>query len=310
MSARMFGIVLGALVALSALYGIVLWVGSWEAPAGEGETVLAEVLAQGGSGSVESIEIAGGAEPIVLQRTSTGWTVNGFPADTLAVRRLLGAMTNVSLEGPVSSNPENHARLGVAGTDALQLRFTAEGGPPATLTVGNRGPLNTTTYVRLPTSDEVFLLQSELRAAAERSGVGDWRDRTVTRVDTAQVSRFAVERDGRWTEILRADTAWTVEGQPAEALTVRNVLGGLESLIAVDFAPDSVSLDTVTRRVVVLGAQGDTLAAIEMGEARNAGLVPTRVPGVAGILELTAFQAERIAPTHVAFTGGLDQGSR
>lgn len=302
MSTRTLGIVLGSLIALLALYGIVLWVGSWEAPASEGETALAEVLAQGGSTSVESMEITGGEEPIVLQPTSTGWTVNGFPADTLAVRRLLRAMTNVSLEGPVSSNPENHARLGVAGTDALQLRVTEEGGVPATLTVGDRGPGGATTYVRLPTSDDVFLLQSDLRAVAEQR-VGLWRDRTVARVDTAQVSRFAVEREGRWTEVLRADTAWTVEGQPAEALTVQNVLGGLESLIAADFAPDSVRLDTVTRRVVVLGAQGDTLAAIEMGEGLNAGLVPTRVPGVAGILQLTAYQAEQIAPRHVALTG-------
>lgn len=303
MSARALQVVLGTLGGLVLVYGLVLLAGSMEAPASEAETALAEVLAAVGRDSVEAIEIVGGEGLVTIRRAPEGWTVSGFPADTLAIRRVLDALAVSSIGSLISSNPENHDRLGVTGEAALQLSVTGTGGGAVTLTVGDAGPGTSSTYVRLPDSNDVFLLRTALRTAAARGAVGSWRDRRVVRVDTAAVARLAVERDGAWTEMVRADAGWTVDGAPAVALPVRDLLGGLSSLIAIGFAPDSVTLDTVTRRVVAIGAEGDTLAAIEMGEGSTGGQIPTRTPGVDGILELSEFQADRITPTRERVTG-------
>ncbi|MSR22068.1 MAG: DUF4340 domain-containing protein [Gemmatimonadetes bacterium] len=302
MSTRTLAIVLGSLVALLALYGIVRLVDSRGAPASDGATALADVLAEVDPGGVSSMEITGGAVPITLQRGSTGWTANGFAADTVAVRQLIEALTDVSVGALVSSNPGNHDRLGVAGANARQLQVTGEGGAQVTIAVGRPAP-GGGTYVRLPSSDQVFLLSSGLRIAAELGGgLGRWRDRTLAQVDTAQVSRIAIERDGSWTELVRTDGGWTVEGRPTTVLPVRDLLGGLVNLVAMDFAPDSVSL-AATRRVVALGAQGDTLAAIEMGGPSDVGRVPARARGVEETFQLTNFDADRVTPTRAAITG-------
>jgi hypothetical protein len=301
-SARALKVVIGSLTVLVLAYAVVLLAGSRGEQASESELALAGALGGVRDGEIVVAEIVGPSDSVTLRREGVEWTANGFPADTLAVRRLREALTDGSLGALVSSNPSNHGRLGVGSDGAWTLTVsTVEGGEVA-LVVGNTGLGGAATYVRMAGSDDVFLLRSGLRAAVARS-LGQWRDRTVVRVDTASVSRLAIEREGAWTEIVRAEDGWTVDGEAAELLPVRDLLGGLEGLIAVGFAPDSLSVDPVARRVVALDAAGDTLARIEMGEG-DAGRIPARTPGVDGTLELSSFQADRITPNRVELTGG------
>ncbi|HEX7051901.1 MAG TPA: DUF4340 domain-containing protein [Longimicrobiales bacterium] len=298
MSEKTLRIVLGAVAVLVVLYAVTALAS--RAPSdGSAETdALAETLAGAWTDDVATVRILAQDDTITLERADGGWTVNGHPADSALVARFRDGLGDARVAHLAAANPANHARLGVSADSARVLEFLRPDGDGTRLLIGDRGPSYQSAYVRLPDRDEVYLVRGDLRGPAQRDA-DDWRDKTILRVDTAAVRRIAVSRDGEHYTLARDSAGWKLDGEPASAGAVRDLLGELARLEAVGFAPDSVVPAEPTRSVIALGEQGDTLADVSLSESEDANLLVT-VPGRDAVFELSSWRADRLAPERSA----------
>jgi hypothetical protein len=230
---------------------------------------------------------------VELKPRAGNWTVNGFAADSGAVARFWEAAEEAEVRDLVGSNPENHPRLGLSPDSAWTLSVeTAEGS--RTLLIGKSGTRYGTAYVRLPDEDEVYLLDGGLRPSITRS-LEDWRNKRVARVDTSQVHRIEVERQGARSTLARSDSTLVLaDGAPADGSTVRNLLGELARMDASGFYAQEDSLPAAAGSVRALNASGETLLLLEMGAGEGDRWV--RVQGDSIVYRIASWRAGRVLP--------------
>ena len=243
--------------------------------------------------TVSAVRIVRPGQTVSLQRSGDAWTVNGNAADSSAVTRLWNALVEAEVGGVVANNPRNHERMGLSADSALTVDFTLADGGMASVLVGKTGPIFPSGYVRLPDQDAVVVVSGDLRATLNQS-VTDWRDKTILRVDTAAVVFVVLETDEGTHVAERSDSTWSIDGGPANAGTIRSVLGELANFVAIGFVEDREVFQENARRVIALGAEQDTLGAVVItGEA---GTRHARTPGNDVVFEVASFRADRITP--------------
>lgn len=245
--------------------------------------------------SVRRVQIVTAGTSVDLARSGDSWTANGFPADPAAVTRLLEVLPDLEIGDLTATNPSNHARMGVASGSATAVTFTLAEGERAIL-VGKGGQRFGTAYVRLPDSDEVYLMDGDLLGQTARS-LDQWRDRTMIALDTAAVARVEVVRRGERYTLMRGDSTWTLEGGPeAQASAVSGVLAELSSLVATGFLAegDSIAgldLEATTR---AFSENGDLLGVITVGAGEGDRWARTTTDEY--VYRVSSFRAGRIAP--------------
>lgn len=278
---------LGAVTVLYLLV-TVLRDGGGDSPADD--SGLAAVLGELDGEWLTRVELAGPEETIELSKDGGVWTVNGFEADSAAIARYVRAVDEVEVRSVAATNPANHERMGVTAGSAWTM--TVDG--TATVLLGNSGNRYRTFYARLPDADEVSLVEGDLRAAATRS-LFDWRKKVMVRADTAAIASVRVTRDGTTTVYERGDSAWTVDGEEVEGVTVRDLLQELAGLRASGFAPqDAVMPESPDRSVQALDADGNEIASVQLAEQENN--FRAFSPASRYIFEIANFRADRIAP--------------
>ena len=286
--------VLGALGIL-----IVLWIGSvLLSGRGSGGTApdagIASLLETLDETTVSAVRIVGPDQTVALQKSAGAWTVNGNVTDSSAVTRLWTALMETEVGGVVANNPSNHERMGLSADSAWAVDFTLADGGMVSLLIGKSGPIIPSGYVRLPGQDAVVVVSGDFRSTLTRS-VADWRDKTILRVDTSAVVRVVLETDEGTHVAERSDSTWSVDGEAANARTMRSVLEELANLVGIGFVEDGEVFQENTRRVIALGASLDTLGAVVItGEA---GVRHARTPGSDVVFEVASFRADRITPT-------------
>lgn len=277
------------LAAAAALYvAITLAGGRGGGPSGSGQ--LTGALADIDPDAVAQAVVEGPGDTIRLARTDDGWHVNGFPADSVAVNRFLRALEETSVSSVASTNPANHARLGVDADSAWTL--SVDDGPPILL--GKAGSRYRTAFARMPGEDLVSLLAGDLRSASARP-LQDWRDKTILRLDTASAATIRVTRDGASAVYERGDSAWTTGGEAVEDATMRGILQELAHLRANGFAPAGHEMpESPDRQVQVMDAEGAEIGALALAEADGDFHVST--PASPYVFVVPAFRANRLSP--------------
>jgi len=243
--------------------------------------------------TVSAVHIVGPTQTVSLQRSGDAWTVNGYVADSAAVKRLWNALEEAEVGGVVANNPRNHGRMGLSADSARTVDFTLADSAMASVLVGKAGPIFPSGYLRLPDQDAVVVVSGDFRATLTRT-LTDWRDKTILRVDTAAVVRVVLETDEGTHVAERSDSTWSVDGGPANANTLRTVLDELANFVAIGFVEDGEIFQENPRWVTVLGAERDTLGSVVItGEA---GTRHARTPGSDVVFEVASFRADRITP--------------
>ncbi len=290
MSEKTLRMSLYCLVAVTLLYVGVTMLRGNRSGSQATNSALAEAFAEMAGESHTRFDITGPRDTLQLERGVAGWTVNGFEADSGAVSRFLRALDEVEVGVVAANNPANHDRLGVSGDSAWSL-VAAEGTP---VLLGRAGNRFRTAYARLPAQDMVSLIEGDLRSAAARPLL-DWRDKVVIQTDTAAVTSIVIVRDGETTRYERQDSAWTANGDEADATTVRNILQELATMRASGFAPaDATMPEEPERTVVAADAEGAELASLTLAEGDgNFRVTSSESPYV---FEIPTFRANRIAP--------------
>jgi hypothetical protein len=277
---------------------VLLWIGSvlLSGRSGGGsasDSGIASVLERLNESTVTAIRIANSDLTVSLQRSSDGWTVNGNVADSSAMTRLWSTLAEADVGGVTANNPSNHERLGVSVDVARTVDFTLADDGTATVLLGNPGPITPSGFVRLPDQDAVVVVSGDLRSTLAQS-VTDWRDKTILRVDTAAVVRVVFETEAGSHVAARSDGTWSVDGDPADATTMRLLLDELANFVGVGFVEGREAFHENQWRVIALGAGQDTLGVVLItGES---GTRHARTPGSDIVFEVSNFRADRITP--------------
>jgi hypothetical protein len=277
---------------------VLLWIGSvlLSGRSGGGsasDSGIASVLKRLNESTVTAIRIANSDLTVSLQRSGDGWTVNGNAADSSAMTRLWSALAEADVGGVAANNPSNHKRLGVSVDVARTVNFTLADDGTATVLLGNPGPITPSGFMRLPDQDAVVVVSGDLRSTLAQS-VTDWRDKTILRVDTAAVVRVVFETEAGSHVAARSDGTWSVDGDPADATTMRLLLDELANFVGGGFVEGREAFQENEWRVIALGAGQDTLGAVLItGEA---GTRHARTPGSDIVFEISNFRADRITP--------------
>lgn len=246
--------------------------------------------------SIEAVTIRRADDTISLVRADGRWTVNGFPADSASVARLTTAMDEAEIGDLVATNPENHARMGVAADSTTAVELTV-GGATRTVFVGDAGRAFGSAYARVPDQDEVYLLEGDLRAQAVRD-LDAWRNRIMVAVDTAAVERLEVARQGEAYALVRGDSAWTFEeGGDVAPVALNGLLSELARLVATGFLAEGDSIATLEQATATRAydAEGTLLAEITVGS--GSGDRWARTASDDYLYRVSSFRAGRIAPT-------------
>lgn len=295
MSSTTLRILLAALsIALGAWWGA-----TWFAQQGAHNLHDASVALRLGAlseATVDHVSIVGPRDTIRLQREGKGWTVNRHRADSAAVARFWSAVHTARTASVVATGAAQHAAFGLSADSAWRVDFTGGGGTTSIL-VGTTGPRAGTSYVRFPTADSAYLLESDLRIRVALSS-DDWRDRRILAVDTATVARIAIDVDGSRYTLRRAGARWLVDDDIiADSIAMRVLLSELARFRAIGFLEpqDSIAGKMAGGSIAAYAANGDTLGLVFL--SRGGGDRWARVPGDPSIYRLAYYRVERVAPS-------------
>ena len=246
--------------------------------------------------SISAVRMAGEAEDIELLPSGDSWTVNGWAIDSGSVTRFFDTLEEAQVGDLVATNAANHRRMGIATDNASQIELEVDGSSRMLL-IGDQGPRFSTSYIRLPEADQVYLLESTLSTHMARN-LDDWRNRKMIAIDTSRVDRIDVERDGDVFTLVRGDLAWAFEdGSPVNALQVGSLLQELSgSLIASRFVEEGDSIGNLPQAgsTVAYAEDGDVLAEVTIGSGENDRWAT--VTGDSVTYRLPQFRADLIAP--------------
>jgi hypothetical protein len=232
--------IFGALGVLLAVYLGVQLSGSGTRPAGDGPRLGASVPAD-----LALIRASGpgGTDTVRLERRADGWTVNGYPADTSLLRRGLTDMEAAAAGRLVARSPSNHARLGVAEGGSRLVEIGTEAAPSIAFHLGGSGREGR--YIRLPGEPAVYVVAAEAVGWLDRTE-DEWRDKTITAVDTGSVRKLVVRRRSEEfaVTLVEADSAtrWMIDDAVADSATVARMLETVSDLRASGFPTDSLAL--------------------------------------------------------------------
>lgn len=302
MSEKTLKMLVGVLVIALVLWGGVNLVSRWSGGGPTAAPALADIFQGATAGAVTSVHISGPKDTLTLARSAkpgAKWTVNGLATDSGTVARFFATLKDTRIGDLVSTNPANQAAMGLSRDSAWTLSFEV-GGKSRTLLVGKTGPNYNSAYVRLPGKDNVYLASGNLRPNVTRE-LDDWRNKRVVEVDTAQVHRLEVARDGKSYTVVRKDSTWTLaNGDSVRAPVVRDILEELSGLQAAGFLAktDSMATRPEGAHVLALSASGDTLGQVALGSGKSDRWA--RTPGDSVTYRLAAWRVDRLVPAESA----------
>ncbi len=245
---------------------------------------------------MDTVIIVKASDTIVLVRDGDSWTVNGFKASNLVMKRLFNGLADSSEAELISTSPLVHQRMEV-DSSGVSVRLVGGGKELASLIFGKRGRQFNTSYVRMTGQDFVYQYVGTLTGVV-RQGVDEWRDKTIVMVDPDSVGRIIAQRGTQSYNLVKRGDEWRVGRVSADTAAVRRLLAQYDSLQANGFATeqqvDSLNFGRPDRSVILLGFQGDTLAQLAFDSTSSAFWV--RDPAGHTVFKILSWKADQLVP--------------
>jgi hypothetical protein len=195
-----------------------------------------DLLVQYDSAAVDRMIISQPSGTVSLERDGGAWFVNGdrrFAADPALIATAIGRGKGIALKSLISSNPSKQSLFQVDSSGAL-VRVFERGEERAVFRIGKAGPSFTETYVRLESSNDVYLADGLFTYEFTRKP-NEWRDHTILRILPDAVTRIAFRYGDTTVAIQRSDSVWFVDGTRAQERPIRLFLAACAGLAADDF---------------------------------------------------------------------------
>ncbi|MEW6610548.1 MAG: DUF4340 domain-containing protein [Patescibacteria group bacterium] len=256
-------ILLFLVVALALMIGGITWWNKREGK-GRGAHAVVQALQRVDFARVNTIEIKKGGDDLTIVQEGGLWRVEGKRADAKKVREALDALRTSSFQGPLSRKPENIERLGVGG-EGLSVSLGGDA-THFSFIVGKRGPVFESSYVRLESSDEVFLANTDLPQVFPVTA-DVWRSKTIVDIDPVTVAAVEYRTRGELAKTYRKEgETWQViigaTSTTTDSTTVKKLLDVMHLLKASGFVDGEKERDAFERErvqgvsVTVLNSSG------------------------------------------------------
>ena len=295
MSEKTLKTLVGALVVIAGLWAVAALFSS-QGDGGRGASGdIATFFDDVSEVSVNAVRMGGPDYNSELSGGIDNWMANGYRADSAAVFRFWTAILTFEVGDLAASNPNNHDRMGLAADAGWSIEFDVDD-ETKTMLVGDTGPRSSTTYVKLPDEDEVYILEGDLRTHVRRLP-NEWRSKRVVGIDTAAVTRVEIQRDTDEYALVRGDSLWTFDdGSEASSSAVNGVMSELASLLAVGFLEEGDSLEVMDQGGVTTAydQSGNVLALVTIGTGDSDRWA--RSSGDEVIYRIGSYRVDRIAP--------------
>lgn len=224
---------------LCVLSGLAYWV--MQRPGEQSQTTASgKNLIEVDSARVDGLEIRGPAGSVRLERRGMEWFVVSpvnARANATAVANALSQAADLRVKSVVSSKPEKHTLFQVDSASGTWVTVFEGGSPRAGFVVGKMAAGYTDTYARAASSDEVAVVAGSFSWTFNRP-VRDWRDKAILTLARPDVKDVTYQYGDTTFTLALLDSAWRVDGKPANAQTVETLLNSLSALQCDDFIDD------------------------------------------------------------------------
>ncbi|MBM3317436.1 MAG: DUF4340 domain-containing protein [Candidatus Eisenbacteria bacterium] len=202
--------------------------------------------------AVAEIRLSDEGATVVLREEEGQWRVASegrYPADTLAVSRILDKLPLLDRRHLRSTSPAMQERFEVGDAQGIELAFAdSRGGELGRMRVGKSGPDFRSQYVRPAGSNEVFLIPENLRSVVDPRRA-QWRDRTIFAFRSDEVARLVFHPEGEEPLVAERDAGGLFklvapEEGPVKAQAIDASLRALSNLRCDAFADTSVTLES------------------------------------------------------------------
>jgi hypothetical protein len=239
-----------ATAVLLVLVGLVVWQISAresedQAPSKAAQIKLPKIEAK----AVDALELtSAGGEKVRLVKKGEEWRIAepvDARADQDAVETAVNKLAELEVTGVAATKTKNHERLEV--DEKKGTRVTAKSGDKVLLD-GYIGLYQSgSSMLRLHGQEPVASVKGSIRYAFSKP-VREWRDRTITKVETSAVQELLFENKNGTFQFVREGDEWkqiVPKGKkpiaPLDLPKVKGLAGTAASLNAVDFAEPGVT---------------------------------------------------------------------
>ena len=197
-----------------------------------------------------------GEKTLAMEKKDGRFTVadkDGYPANVSAINTLLNNCLDIRTAEQITSNPANHAELGVTDQTArYAARFlNAEGKEIIGVLISEAQSDREGAFARLSTSNEVYFIQSPPWLS---TGAMDYVNSTILEADRSKIRQVTVKGPNGDYVLKGAEDGSTVTfdampfGKQFKGTAYRSVFGALgsfrfEDVMAVENAPEGLVYD-------------------------------------------------------------------
>ncbi|MCK4304255.1 MAG: DUF4340 domain-containing protein [Candidatus Eisenbacteria sp.] len=231
--------------------------------------------------AVTGILMTAESDTVRLTKEAGLWLVEtegGYPADTLAVKRILDKFESFDIKHLRSRNPEKQAAFEVDDSSGTEILIAQAGGQKlAHFRMGKNGPDYRSQYLRPIDSNNVYLIPAYLKSAfdVKRS---TWREKNIFAFEQGKVKQLLIEPEGKESiAILKDDAGNYVMTAPDSAGVQKNLVESTIRTLArlrCDAFPDSLpsvvdaGLDPPQQRIEVRLEDG-AIFALNIGKMED-----------------------------------------
>lgn len=249
-----------------------------------------------------------------FEKTGTAWAITApgrGPTADRAIEDFLDRLSDMHVVQRRATQASSHTQFNI--DDAHGTRITLKSGSTVLLDLVVGDAVGSGTSVRRPGANEVFEVDQSLAATLSQAP-RDWRNREITHVERAQVTRVEwVNPNGTWS-FTRSGETWT-PGAAIERLDTARVNSLVDSLLnlrASDFAAADANtgFTDASPRVTITTGGGDAAAqtvVLRLGANSGESEVYVRREGSDQTYVISRSSGEAVNPALTAFQQPLPQ---
>ncbi len=225
------------------------------------------------------------------------WTIvqpANAPADRNTVSDLVTNLANLEEQRIVDENAADLKAYGLA-EPAVDVTFHVDGEKePKRILLGDKTPASSGTYAKLPSSNRIFLVNSALETAADKSAF-DFRDKAALAFDQASVTSLELASGTQTIRLEKSGEEWKLVKPiqaPADFVSVSGLIGQLQSAQMTTLKDRPEDLKDLKQygldkpAVVATLGTGASSVKFELGKEADAGSVWGRDPAKAAVFSI------------------------
>ena len=225
------------------------------------------------------------------------WTIvqpANAPADRNTVSDLVTNLANLEEQRIVDENAADLKAYGLA-EPVVDVTFHVDGEKePKRILLGDKTPASSGTYAKLPSSNRIFLVNSALETAADKSAF-DFRDKAALAFDQASVTSLELASGAQTIRLEKSGEEWKLVKPiqaPADFVSVSGLIGQLQSAQMTTLKDRPEDLKDLKQygldkpAVVATLGTGASSVKFELGKEADAGSVWGRDPAKAAVFSI------------------------